>query len=310
MGCNRHAAVGTGAAIDREPTTQALATDIAKIDAALAEAEHAVDAAKLRQAVINQNLIVDELELPRHFGLIQRAEGQGEREVEFAAALGAHAVGEAVDIRVNRALLDEFQKLRGRAFRHAGDAQQGGPRSEVGDFYFHLAQFGAEHRARVRTVEMHAIALEHQIARKFVDARPGVGIPDASALDLGGNLKLPQLGIGKRKVMQVAFDLEAHVCGASRFDRVLDVFTQFLAQHQRQIAMGRGGIGARQAAGKVEMSGRIRHGAIHRLRSAGRIAIGERGLINFHFKAAVRKTPAQLGFERIKQHGRLFKHLR
>ena len=120
LGGDGHAAVGPGATVDRKRATQSLTAHIAKLDAALVKAQHTVDPGHLRQVVINLDLVVEKLEGTGQARFLAFADRQIEGERQSAAPFRLHALGKAVDIAIDRALVDEIEEVGGCALGHAG----------------------------------------------------------------------------------------------------------------------------------------------------------------------------------------------
>src|ERR687895_2955518 len=93
--------------------------------------------------------------------------------------------------------------------------------SELRNSHAHIGEARAEDRGAARD-DLHALALEAELADDVADARPAGGVIEHALLHARAHLKLAARRIAERKLAQVAAHTHAHVARLARDDGLGD----------------------------------------------------------------------------------------
>ena len=204
-----------------ELAAQRLATDAAQGKTRLREGEDAVDLRELRQILVEQQVVVDDLELPGHPRLLDLIDRQRYLQIEFTATAGTNGVGESVKQAINRAVVNELQKRLGRTIGCALNVEHKPGRIEVGNTRIDRAEFGGPDVAGSIAMKFQGTTIENHLALDVVDARPAARIEETRIADLQPDAKTATLRVVIRKVAQVSLQVEISFVDPSFLDRGL-----------------------------------------------------------------------------------------
>ena len=269
-GSNQHRRRGAGSAAARdrhrppfEPYIAAEHLRLPRNDGKIGfrKIDTAPSARQFRCIGCHLNVVASERHAALHFGLVQVDNRQ--RQLEFVVGAGAgHRARQGIGgHHRQRRAIDNPQSLGQGA---TGLGVDGHHRAiQVGNGCFHLAdlQTGAGANSGARTPDLHLGALKNQFAAELGQRWPGqrvarlqaarhVGV--AGVVDIGCNPEFTALGVAKRHIAQIPFDLELDPAGSAGLDRVAHVVTHRAFNDRGQVAVHAGSIGTAEASLQIE----------------------------------------------------------
>ena len=163
----------------------------------------------------------------------------------------------------------------------------------------------------LRADDLHAVALEGELAVDIFDARPALHIVQHPLLHARAHPELSARRIDERKIAQVAAHAHANVASGAGNHRLCQPVTRLTAQHQRQVRAQPAGVDAVEDRGQVERAGPFPAPGIAAEQVAAEIRVGEGERRHTHReRAAGVALPAELAAQRAQPDARLREYLR
>ena len=244
-----------------------------------------------RQGLDQLDSIVGEAIFALHPRVDRGAQGHHQPQFELAAALGHHAVGEAVDAARHRTRRHETQELGGRAARTTGDGHDlARALVEVGHLRQHIDQLHPED-ASARRQDAQARALEAHLAVDALDARPAGGVVERGIGDLHADQEAPP-AVAEGEVVERPLQLQARLGHLRRADPTAQPVARVVVDHPGEVTPHRGRLGADEARLQVDLARPGRCRPVAARSGAGGVGVLEGGLVEHDRQPLLLPLPA------------------